>query len=285
MQQPRGDPEKLSYWLAANMPLHYTVKTQLLGMDNTSYRLRKLIDLLHNMKHLRCRKCLREVGCHLYQARLRAQRSSDGRIAMDSHWLVGFQVAHARDMLAMSEAGSGSVFVNAHGGARGPVMTPCPSNFDPLARTASWLLMHTTLPCRGQEVCLNWMCMCRLHPRAGDHQRGGECRAGGLPRDNALLVPGLRLDHRSLQQLLPAAGALASLYLDILAVPTPCMHCAATHADCELTSMVCLLQGWQFTAVCRGLQPASFWGLRSQTVKHGESDVDLDDAGSDGDDY
>ena len=68
MQQPRGDPEKLSYWLAANMPLHYTVKTQLLGMDNTSYRLRKLIDLLHSMKHLRCRKCMREVGCHLHQA-------------------------------------------------------------------------------------------------------------------------------------------------------------------------------------------------------------------------
>ena len=68
-------------------------------------------------------------------------------------------------------------------------------------------------------------------------------------------------------------------------MPTLCIHCAAKRADCELTSTVCLLQGWQFTAVRRGLQPASFWGLRSQTVKHGESDVDLDDAGSDGDDY
>ena len=52
---------------------------------------------------------------------------------MDSHWLVGFQVAHARDMLAMSEAGSGSVFVNAHGGARGP-----------------W---HDTLPFKPRSTC------------------------------------------------------------------------------------------------------------------------------------
>ena len=52
--------------------------------------------------------------------------------------------------------------------------------------------------------------------------------------------------------------------------------------------MLCLLQGWQFTAVRRGLQPASFWGLRSQAVEHGESDIHLadvvlDDVGSDSD--
>lgn len=63
VQVPEGDPLVLSFWLASNIPLHFCTRHELLAADSTSYRLRRLTELLQEMRSsLRCRKCQCEVS-------------------------------------------------------------------------------------------------------------------------------------------------------------------------------------------------------------------------------
>ncbi|KAJ3704040.1 hypothetical protein LUZ61_007745 [Rhynchospora tenuis] len=77
-------PESLSFYIASKMPLSEARRQELLEMDGISYRLRREIQLLRDINHLRCKTCMTLI----------AKRS---------------------DMVTMSNDGPLNAYVNPHG--------------------------------------------------------------------------------------------------------------------------------------------------------------------------
>lgn len=84
VRQLQGDPLALSYWLASNLPLEDDTRQRLLEAPTVVERLKNEVALMQRMTSLRCRYCMTEV-------------------------------ASARDVLSMSNEGTGGAFVNSHG--------------------------------------------------------------------------------------------------------------------------------------------------------------------------
>lgn len=50
-------PDRLSFYLASKIPVSVSTRQELLDIDGTSYRLRRVIELLENFDHVRCKSC------------------------------------------------------------------------------------------------------------------------------------------------------------------------------------------------------------------------------------
>lgn len=50
-------PDRLSFYIASKIPVSESTRQELLDIDGTSYRLRRVIELLENFDHVRCKGC------------------------------------------------------------------------------------------------------------------------------------------------------------------------------------------------------------------------------------
>ncbi|KAH7840900.1 hypothetical protein Vadar_023083 [Vaccinium darrowii] len=55
-------PDRLSFYLASKIPVSVSTRQELLDIDGTSYRLRRVIELLENFDHVRCKSCQAVIG-------------------------------------------------------------------------------------------------------------------------------------------------------------------------------------------------------------------------------
>ena len=61
----RGSPLQLSWWLAANLPVDDTARQQMLGTESVAERLHLELAALRRLTTLRCETCSTEVRCCL----------------------------------------------------------------------------------------------------------------------------------------------------------------------------------------------------------------------------
>lgn len=58
-------PDCLSFYIASRIPVSESTRQELLDIDGTSYRLRRVIELLENFDHVRCKSCQVIINfCH-----------------------------------------------------------------------------------------------------------------------------------------------------------------------------------------------------------------------------
>lgn len=50
-------PDCLSFCIASKIPVSESTRQELLDIDGASYRLRRVIELLENFDHVRCKSC------------------------------------------------------------------------------------------------------------------------------------------------------------------------------------------------------------------------------------
>ncbi|KAI8568681.1 hypothetical protein RHMOL_Rhmol02G0219200 [Rhododendron molle] len=55
-------PDCLSFYIASKIPVSESTRQELLDIDGTSYRLRRVIELLENFDHVRCKSCQAMIG-------------------------------------------------------------------------------------------------------------------------------------------------------------------------------------------------------------------------------